>query len=348
MTELDRQPRRWSSAEDQILRAQVETQQAEGGSKDWCRVALALPGRTNKDCRKRWHNSVTEGLRKGQWSRSEDQLLTDGVHRYGSRWTKVATCVGSRSADQCAKRWQQSLDPCLDRSEWREDEDSALLTAVNCLGRHWKDIQKQYLPRRSKNCVKNRYSVLARRYAAQLASYDDSMGSSSSDPDTPLPQEAEMPRGYKSMTATKQNRRVPDVPSAMTGTSSKELLWAWSGLSNPNVLMTASPHATVGMDAWPMQYNGDDSFTHLGSHSDWCHAQTAMPPQYPSNYFSVSYPLSQGYLVSSPQHPHGSPNRFYTSVSTQSTALNVPSSRSPALDANTACPDYQYRDTVPF
>lgn len=52
----------------------------------------------------------------------------------------MANCVESRSADreflcinagfeflsniyaECAKRWQQSLDPELDRSEWRDEE----------------------------------------------------------------------------------------------------------------------------------------------------------------------------------------------------------------------------------
>jgi myb proto-oncogene protein len=81
-----------------------------------CRIADSLPGRTNKDCRKRWHNSVAGGLKKGQWSKSEDQLLSRGVQEYGQkygsmkqegleltatkRWTVVASCVGTRSADR--------------------------------------------------------------------------------------------------------------------------------------------------------------------------------------------------------------------------------------------------------
>jgi len=71
-----------------------------GDVRDWCRIADQLPGRTNKDCRKRWHNSVAGGLKKGQWSKSEDQLLIMGVEQYGQKWTLVATCVTSRSADR--------------------------------------------------------------------------------------------------------------------------------------------------------------------------------------------------------------------------------------------------------
>ncbi|KAF2639514.1 hypothetical protein P280DRAFT_39259 [Massarina eburnea CBS 473.64] len=156
--------RKWTVTEDHKLREEVETQMIEGEVKDWCRIATKLPGRTNKDCRKRWYNSVTGGLRKGQWAKSEDIQLARGVQQYGQRWTLVANVVGSRSADQCAKRWQQSLDPDLDRSEWREAEDKVLIDAVHRLGRHWKDIQRQHFPGRSKNCIKNRYTVLVRRY----------------------------------------------------------------------------------------------------------------------------------------------------------------------------------------
>ncbi|KAF2658221.1 hypothetical protein K491DRAFT_290395 [Lophiostoma macrostomum CBS 122681] len=162
-----RQPRKWSIAEDQKLREEVEAQRSTGEVKDWCRIATKLPGRTNKDCRKRWHNSVAGGLKKGQWSKGEDAHLSRGVERFGQRWTLVAEVVGSRSADQCAKRWQQSLDPDLDRSEWREIEDQTLIEAVHKLGRHWKDIQRQHFPGRSKNCIKNRYTVLLRRYQNQ-------------------------------------------------------------------------------------------------------------------------------------------------------------------------------------
>ncbi|KAL5377167.1 hypothetical protein DPSP01_009979 [Paraphaeosphaeria sporulosa] len=162
-----RLPRKWTVAEDHKLKEEVEAQMVEGEVKDWCRIAAKLPGRTNKDCRKRWHNSVAGGLKKGQWSKSEDVQLAKGVEQYGQRWTLVANVVGSRSADQCAKRWQQSLDPDLDRSEWRDTDDKVLIDAVQKLGRHWKDIQRHHFQGRSKNCIKNRYTVLVRRYQNQ-------------------------------------------------------------------------------------------------------------------------------------------------------------------------------------
>ncbi|XP_014552463.1 hypothetical protein COCVIDRAFT_110292 [Bipolaris victoriae FI3] len=179
-------PRKWSLSEDQKLREGVEAQLREGEVKDWCRIADSLPGRTNKDCRKRWHNSVAGGLKKGQWSKSEDDLLARGVEEHGQRWTVIANCVGTRSADQCAKRWQQSLDPNLDRSEWQETDDNELIDAVQQLGRHWKDIQREHFPERSKNDIKNRYTVLVRRYQNQGITLANAP-SSPSDCGTPAP-----------------------------------------------------------------------------------------------------------------------------------------------------------------
>ena len=51
--------------------------------KDWHRIAKKLPGRSNKDCRKRWCNNVTEGLRKGQWEEDEDSRLERGIQKHG-------------------------------------------------------------------------------------------------------------------------------------------------------------------------------------------------------------------------------------------------------------------------
>ena len=301
MSNTDRQPRRWTQAEDQVLREQVDIQQAQGGSRDWCQVALALPGRTNKDCRKRWHNSVAEGLKKGQWSKSEDHLLTHGVHRHGFQWTKVATCVGSRSADQCAKRWQQSLDPRLDRSEWREAEDLALLAAVERLGRHWKDIQGQYLPHRSKNCVKNRYSVLARRNAVPSNPSDDGPESSSSDPDTPINTNLALDFTLTPLVSgvTQPPYHQHQAPLCNNG----ELAWSWAAEGNQSVSLSGAQYDPFDVSPWPTSCAVFPLQISPGDHDQWGGLQPGMGMQDPGFYPSIanpamdSHPRSMQYLA---------------------------------------------------
>lgn len=52
---------------------------------NWIEVASFLHGRNNKDCRKRWVYSLSPSIRKGTWTKQEDSLLREGVHRYGTR-----------------------------------------------------------------------------------------------------------------------------------------------------------------------------------------------------------------------------------------------------------------------
>ncbi|KAL4890072.1 Homeodomain-like protein [Aspergillus ambiguus] len=128
-----------------------------GKVKDWTVIADKISGRTNKDCRKRWHNVLSGGFNKGYWTKEEDKLLTRAVQTYGETWTAVADTVKTRSADQCAKRWKQCLDPQLDRSEWTEEDNRRLLEVAAMKGRRWKDIQLEHFPSRSRNAIKNQY-----------------------------------------------------------------------------------------------------------------------------------------------------------------------------------------------
>lgn len=64
------------------------------------------------------------GIKAGAWLPAEDGLLRDAVQKYGSRWVLVASEVGTRNGDQCAKRWNDNLNPELDHSPWTPDEVS--------------------------------------------------------------------------------------------------------------------------------------------------------------------------------------------------------------------------------
>ncbi|EED21062.1 bas1, putative [Talaromyces stipitatus ATCC 10500] len=154
---------KWTDREDEILRKEVLAQLAQGEVKDWCCIASQLPGHTNRDCRKRWHNVVSGGLNKGHWTAEEDKLLIDAVAKHGESWTVVANNVSTRNADQCSKRWKQCLDPDLDRSQWSEEENRRLFDAYEKKGRRWKEIQVEYFPNRSRNAIKNQYTTLSRR-----------------------------------------------------------------------------------------------------------------------------------------------------------------------------------------
>lgn len=152
----------WTPKEDEILISEAERLLVqEGVQNSWSLIATKLPGRTNKDCRKRWLK-VCKDVNKGVWTADEDERLRRGIETYGQRWTEVAVVVGTRHADQCAKRWQHSLDPSLMHAPWTPDEDELLLTSVGVHGRKWKTITEQHFLGRSVTDVKNRHCALSR------------------------------------------------------------------------------------------------------------------------------------------------------------------------------------------
>lgn len=60
-------------------------------------------------------------------------------------------------SEECFKRWNDVLDPAIDRSPWTREEDRILLIAIGEYGRAWKMIVDTYFPGRTGLDAKNRY-----------------------------------------------------------------------------------------------------------------------------------------------------------------------------------------------
>jgi hypothetical protein len=67
---------------------------------NWHEVAKWVPGRDNKDCRKRYYNEHDRAVKKGTWSKSEDVRLEGLVREHGTQWAVVARRMETRSADR--------------------------------------------------------------------------------------------------------------------------------------------------------------------------------------------------------------------------------------------------------
>ncbi|KAI8050202.1 hypothetical protein BDF22DRAFT_657239 [Syncephalis plumigaleata] len=149
----------WLPEEDNLLRLAV---QLYGYNTDkWTKISACVPGRTNKHCRKRWFHSLDPSRRKGSWTQKEDLLLREAHARFGEQWSRVAELVPGRTDDQCSKRWRESLDPAIDRSEWTEAEDQDLLRLVGELGSQWQRIAEHFPGRPGLHC-RNRWRKLCR------------------------------------------------------------------------------------------------------------------------------------------------------------------------------------------
>jgi hypothetical protein len=158
----------WAEDEDINLTDAVRAH----GAKNWKKIAALVPGRTKRQCHKRWcdtlsstNDSVT--ARAGIWTEDEDIQLKNAVHKHaGKDWAAIAILVSGRTREQCHNRWHRSLDPSIDQTlgrsgKWKEDEDIKLKNAVHKHGgKNWAAIAALVPGRTSSQCSNRWHRVL--------------------------------------------------------------------------------------------------------------------------------------------------------------------------------------------
>ncbi|KAJ1664120.1 hypothetical protein EV178_004406 [Coemansia sp. RSA 1646] len=149
----------WTPEEDRLLMVGVRVYGPN--TESWPRIAMLVPGRTNKSCRKRWFHSLDPSLHKGPWTQEEDDLLRERVAQYPSQWSRVAEGITGRTDDQCAKRWRESLDPEIERGKWTPEEDRLLLDKFAEFGTQWQKIATFFQGRPGLHC-RNRWRKIQR------------------------------------------------------------------------------------------------------------------------------------------------------------------------------------------
>jgi hypothetical protein len=157
----------WTTDDDNKLKYAVE----KHGDENWDAIAARLPGRSKIQCWSRWHIAVDPNIdltapRTGPWTKDEDDKLKKAAEKYGGKnWDAVAALVPSRTRNQCAGRWHDTLDPSIRRTErtgkWTPDEDKALKHAVEIYnGKNWDAIASLVPGRTRKQCTNRWYNAL--------------------------------------------------------------------------------------------------------------------------------------------------------------------------------------------
>lgn len=98
-------------------------------------------------------------VKGGVWTNVEDEILKAAVSKYGlNQWSRVASLLAKKSAKQAKARWNEWLNPNIDKSEWSREEDERLLSLAKLLPNQWRSIAP-IIGRTATHCVE-RYQKL--------------------------------------------------------------------------------------------------------------------------------------------------------------------------------------------
>ncbi|GAU43918.1 hypothetical protein TSUD_88910 [Trifolium subterraneum] len=127
---------------------------------NWHRLAsMYVAGRTGGECESRWLNCEDPLINHGPWTLEEDRSLLIIVQDKGIRnWFDIAVSLATnRIPFQCLARFQRSLNSSMINSEWTEEEDAQLCSAVAYFGdSNWQNVAS-VLERRTGTQCSNRW-----------------------------------------------------------------------------------------------------------------------------------------------------------------------------------------------
>jgi hypothetical protein len=95
----------WTIEEDRKL---LEWIRMEGPYK-WSQCSEFIQGRSGKQCRERWFNTLNPEVKKGGWSAEEDYTIFKFFSQYGSKWSKIAINLPGRTENSIKNRFYSTL-----------------------------------------------------------------------------------------------------------------------------------------------------------------------------------------------------------------------------------------------
>ena len=107
----------WTREEDDELVALI----AKYGAKRWSYIASHMRTRRGKQCRDRYLNHLRPGIKTGEWSAEEEQILIEGHKALGTKWAALAKLLVGRPENAIKNHWHATLRCKTERHKVRGD-----------------------------------------------------------------------------------------------------------------------------------------------------------------------------------------------------------------------------------
>lgn len=101
-------------------------------------------------------------ITKDQFTDKEDKKLLKLKTKYPEiTWEEISKLMKTKSDRQCKDRYNNYLDPNINKAPFNREEDKLLIDKYNEMGSKWKKI-KSFFPDRSEVQVRNRCQKILR------------------------------------------------------------------------------------------------------------------------------------------------------------------------------------------
>ena len=95
----------WTLEEDRLLINWID----KNGPKNWTKCSQFIPGRSGKQCREHWNNSLNSEIVKGNWSSEEDFFIMLFYKKFNGSWKKMIPIFKSRTENSIKNRFYSQL-----------------------------------------------------------------------------------------------------------------------------------------------------------------------------------------------------------------------------------------------
>ncbi|XP_043273213.1 snRNA-activating protein complex subunit 4 [Venturia canescens] len=162
----------WNKKEDEWLCRCVEKFKI-GNYIPWGIVSRYMHGKTKAQIYYRYMNNTNPNLKKGRFTREEDEKLVEAVKKYGENWGQISHhCFSNRSGVQLNDHYQtlkvrkQGL-----QNAWSLNEDARLLFLYNKFGADWSKIASR-MSGKTRTQVRHRHSAIVRYWDKGVSLYE--------------------------------------------------------------------------------------------------------------------------------------------------------------------------------
>ncbi|XP_068314768.1 MYB-like transcription factor EOBII [Pyrus communis] len=118
----------WSPEEDLMLRSYI----LKNGHGCWSTVPINTGlQRNGKSCRLRWINYLRPGLKRGTFSKQEEETILTLHRMFGNKWSQIAQHLPGRTDNEIKNYWHSYLKKKVAKAEEMEGQTKSQYTSTS-------------------------------------------------------------------------------------------------------------------------------------------------------------------------------------------------------------------------